>query len=261
MIALDMNIDPAVLLTGGGIVSLLTLTLMEIVLGIDNIIVISILSGELPHRQQGRARRIGLSLAMITRVLLLLTISWMASMTQVLFHVGGTGLSGRDLVLLLGGAFLVYKAVKETYLKVELVHETEGGVRARSSLPMVITQIVLIDIVFSLDSVITAVGMSNQIVIMVLAVIIAVLIMLWASGPISDFVNRYATVKVLALAFLAMIGVALMLEGFGAHIDRKYLYAAMGFSVLVEALNLRMRRNAERMMKGGVGPDAPPGRH
>ena len=255
MLLLEMNLDPSVLFTSAGLISLITLSVLEIVLGIDNIIVISILSSELPHSQQARARRIGLAIAMITRLLLLFTISWMASMTTVLFSLFGMDFSGRDLVLLLGGLFLVYKAIKETYMKVEMIHEKAAGVRVSSSMAMVIAQIVVIDIVFSLDSVITAVGMSNQLIIMSLAVIFAVLVMLLASGPISAFVNRHATVKVLALAFLILIGVALILEGIHIHFDRSYLYAAMGFSVLVEALNLRMRRNAERMMVGGVGPD------
>ena len=246
MIPID-QLDPSVFLTAHGWVQLLTLTVLEIVLGIDNIIVISILSGDLPKHQQRRGRRLGLGLAMITRVLLLLTLSWMMRLVEPLFHLGEHAVTGKDIVLVLGGLFLIWKASSEIYQKVELIEEKSGRARQVSSLLSVVVQIVLIDIVFSLDSVITAVGMSNEILIMVLAVIIAVLIMLVASDAIGDFVNKHATVKVLALAFLAMVGVALLLDGLGFHVPKNYIYAAMGFSVVVEMLNLRMRRNERRM--------------
>ncbi|MEZ4808305.1 MAG: TerC family protein [Flavobacteriales bacterium] len=238
------DLDFAVLLTSHGMIALLTLTALEIVLGIDNIIFISILSNSLSTRdEQRRARLIGLSLAMITRVLLLLSLSWVMSLDSPFLHVFDHSFSGRDMVLLLGGLFLIYKATVEIRAKVVgLDEEAQVGKRKRS-LSMAILQIVLIDIVFSLDSVITAVGMSNEIVIMVLAVIIAVIIMMMAAGTVSDFVERHPTVKMLALAFLVMIGVALLIEGMGEHINKNYIYFAMGFSVLVETLNLRMVRN------------------
>lgn len=246
MLPID-QLDPSVFLTAHGWIQLLTLTVLEVVLGIDNIIVISILSGELPKHQQRRGRRLGLGFAMITRVLLLLSLSWMMRLTEPLLHFGDHPVTGKDLVLVLGGLFLIWKAGKEIFDKVELVEEKAGRTRVASSLWSVVAQIILLDIVFSLDSVITAVGMSNEILIMVLAVIIAVIIMLFASEAISSFVNRHATVKVLALTFLALVGIALFLDGIGVHISKNYIYAAMGFSVLVELLNLRMRRNERRM--------------
>ncbi|MBS1583043.1 MAG: TerC family protein [Bacteroidetes bacterium] len=246
MLPID-QLDPSVFLTAHGWIQLLTLTVLEVVLGIDNIIVISILSGELPKHQQRRGRRLGLGFAMITRVLLLLSLSWMMRLTEPIVHFGDHPVTGKDLVLVLGGLFLIWKAGKEIFDKVELVEEKAGRTRVASSLWSVVAQIILLDIVFSLDSVITAVGMSNEILIMVLAVIIAVIIMLFASEAISTFVNRHATVKVLALTFLALVGIALFLDGIGVHISKNYIYAAMGFSVLVELLNLRMRRNERRM--------------
>lgn len=247
MISLD-QLDPSVFLTAHGWIALIWLTVMEIVLGIDNIIIISILSGDLATKQEQRkARRLGLALAMITRVLLLLSLSWVMSLTAPLFVVAGHTFSGRDLVLVLGGLFLIYKATVEIHAKVEQKREKEGKRRKAVSMMSVVAQIILIDIVFSLDSVITAVGMSNEILIMVLAVIIAVLIMLVASDAISEFVNRHATVKVLALTFLVMIGATLLMEGTGAHVNKAYVYFAMAFSVLVEALNLRMRVNESKL--------------
>ena len=226
---------------------MLTLTALEIVLGIDNIVMISILSGELPKERQARARRLGLAFALITRILLLLTLSWMMHLIKPLFNIGSMPFTGKDLVLIIGGLFLIWKASIEIWHKVDFIKEKEGHSRVATSLAMVVLQIVLLDIVFSLDSVITAVGMSNELLIMVLAVVIAVVIMLLAAELISDFVNRHATVKVLALAFLLMVGVVLFLDGFGLHIDKNYLYAAMGFCVLVEFLNLRMKKNAKRL--------------
>lgn len=241
------QLDPSIFLTTHGWVQLLTLTALEIVLGIDNIVMISILSGELPHAQQRRARRMGLGFALITRILLLLTLSWIMRLVEPLFSIGPMTLTGKDLVLILGGVFLIWKASVEIYHKVDFVKEKAGTAHVASSVAMVVLQIVLLDIVFSLDSVITAVGMSNELLIMVLAVVIAVIIMLIAAEVISDFVNTHGTVKVLALSFLAMVGVALLLDGFGIHIDKNYIYAAMAFCVLVEALNLRMKRNAKRL--------------
>ena len=245
MIPLD-QLNFGVFLTSHGWMQLLTLTALEVVLGIDNIIMISILSGELPTQLQARARRLGLAFALITRVLLLLTLSWMMRLVEPLFTIGSMAFTGKDLVLLIGGLFLVWKAGVEIRNKVELVEEKSGPHKVATSLSLVVLQIVLLDIVFSLDSVITAVGMSNELLIMVLAVVIAVLIMLVAAEWISTFVNRHATVKVLALAFLAMVGVVLILDGLGLHVDKNYLYAAMGFCVLVETLNLRMRANEDK---------------
>ncbi|MCB0793149.1 MAG: TerC family protein [Flavobacteriales bacterium] len=238
-----MDLDLAALLTSEGLIALLTLTVLEIVLGIDNIVFISILSGELPKQDQKRARRWGLMLAMGTRVLLLLSLSWIMGLTAELFQVLGHPVTGRDLVLLLGGLFLIYKSVMEIHDKVEGGDEASGPAKkVIRSFGSVLFQILLLDMVFSLDSVITAVGMADDVIIMIIAVVIAILIMLWAAEPISAFVEAHPTVKVLALAFLVLIGVSLLMEGTGAHIDKGYIYFAMGFSVLVEALNLRMRR-------------------
>jgi len=239
--------DFSIFLTTDAWLALITLTVLEIVLGIDNIIFISILSGKLPASQQKRARRLGLALAMITRVLLLLSLSWIMGMEKELFSVLGKGISGRDLILLLGGLFLLYKATTEIHSKLEGEEEEHKTVRA-PSFNGVIVQILLLDIVFSLDSVITAVGMADEVLVMIIAVVIAVLIMLWAADPISDFVNKHPTVKMLALAFLVMIGVSLLIEGWGEHIDKGYIYFAMGFSVLVEMLNLQ----AKKRRKGSV---------
>lgn len=244
------TLDPSILLTSEGIIALLTLTMLEVVLGIDNIIVISILSGELKGKaRQDKARRMGLALAMITRLMLLFSISFIMGLQDPLFNFLGKAISGRDLVLIIGGLFLIWKATMEIHAKVEHKREKEGKHRKPTSLISVIFQIILIDIVFSLDSVITAVGMSNQLIIMALAVIFAVLLMLVASGPIAAFVNKHSTVKVLALAFLVMIGIALLLEGFAIHINKNFIYFAMGFSVLVEFLNLRMRTVENRLME------------
>ena len=251
MITLE-QLDPSVFLSAHGWIQLLTLTVLEIVLGIDNIIVISILSDELPKAQQRSARRTGLALAMITRLLLLLTLSWLTRLTEPWFNIGPVVFDGRSLVLLLGGIYLLYKSGKEIHGTVELVEERSGQKRRTAVFWMIVTQIVLIDIVFSLDSVITAVGMSNEILIMMLAVVIAVLIMLVASDAISAFVNKHASVKVLALAFLFIVGVVLVLDGLAGEWShekgiKNYAYGAMAFSVAVELLNLRMRRNERRI--------------
>ena len=227
--------------------ALVTLTALEIVLGIDNIIFLSIIVSKLPAHQQDSARIIGLAGAMITRILLLFTLSWLATLTRPLFTVLGQEISGRDLVLILGGLFLLWKAT------VEIDEQMEGGadadttpnVRAATSYLAAIVQIMLLDIVFSLDSVITAVGMVQEVGVMVAAVLIAVAIMMVSVEAISAFVDRHPTVKMLALSFLLLVGVSLVAEGLDHHIPKGYLYFAMGFSVFVEALNLRARR-AER---------------
>lgn len=225
-------------------IGLLTLTVLEVVLGIDNIIFISILASKLPQEQQAKARQIGLALAMITRVLLLLSLSWIIRLTEPLFTVFNVPVSGRSLILLGGGLFLLAKSTYEIHEKLE--GETEhGSATGRASFQSVITQIILLDIVFSLDSVITAVGMANQLWVMITAVIIAVAVMLWAAGPISDFVHRHPTVKMLALSFLLLIGFSLMAEGLELHIPKGYIYFAMAFSVLVEMLNLRQKARAK----------------
>jgi len=238
-------------------ISLITLTVLEIVLGIDNIVFISILSGKLPEHQQKKAQQVGLALAMITRVLLLLSLTWIMTLTAPLFNLGEwlgfgdedllekTSLSGRDLILITGGLFLIYKSTSEIHNKLE-GEEHEGGVKKVHSFWSTITQILILDIVFSLDSVITAVGMANHIEVMIAAVIIAVGIMLLSASSISNFVNKHPTVKMLALSFLLLIGVSLLAEGFDQHIPKGYIYFAMAFSVLVEVLNLKMKAKAEK---------------
>lgn len=240
--------DFSIFATGDTWVALLTLTVLEIVLGIDNIIFISILSTKLPENQQRPARRWGLALAMITRVLLLLSLSWILGLDQDLFSIANHGVSGRDIVLLAGGLFLIYKATTEIHEKIEGDEHAEMTKVKKPSFVSVITQILVLDIVFSLDSVITAVGMvePEKVLIMILAVIIAVIIMLFAADPISNFVHKHPTVKMLALAFLVLIGVSLLVEGWGGHVDKAYIYFAMGFAILVEMLNLRMKKNAAK---------------
>jgi predicted tellurium resistance membrane protein TerC len=225
-------------------IALLTLTVMEIVLGIDNVIFISILAGKLPANQRDKARIVGLSLAMLMRIALLFSISWLATLTEPLFALFGHEVSGRDLIMLAGGLFLIYKATREIHEKLE-GEEHAQAVGPVISFASVIVQILLLDIVFSLDSVLTAVGMSDELGVMVAAVVIAVGVMLIASGPLSTFVQEHPTVKMLALSFLLLIGTSLVAEGWGFHIDKGYIYAAMGFSVLVEFLNLRMAKKGK----------------
>ncbi len=220
--------------------ALLTLTALEIVLGIDNIIFISILAGKLPVNQRDRARTLGLAMAMLTRIALLFSLNWVIGLTEPIFTVLDQEISGRDLILLIGGLFLLGKSTFEIHEKLE-GDEVHGTARAATSFASVIVQIMLLDIVFSLDSVITAVGMAKHIEVMVAAVVISVAIMLVASGPISHFVDQHPTVKILALSFLLLIGMSLVAESFDQHIPKGYIYFAMGFSVLVEALNLRVR--------------------
>ncbi|HEY3523630.1 MAG TPA: TerC family protein [Candidatus Limnocylindrales bacterium] len=222
--------------------ALITLTALEIVLGVDNVVFISVLTQKLPRGQQDRARTVGLALAMGTRILLLLTLAAIAALTAPLLTVLGQEFSGRDVILIAGGLFLLGKSTVEIHESLE--GGGEGGPPAASraaSFASVIVQILLLDIVFSLDSVITAVGMAKEVAVMVAAIVIAVLVMLVASGPIATFVGRHPTVKMLALSFLLLIGMSLVADGFGLHIPKEYLYFAMGFSVFVELLNLRIR--------------------
>lgn len=221
-------------------IGLVTLTVLEIVLGIDNIVFISILAGKLPQKQQARARQVGLSLAMLTRIALLISIAWIISLTEPLFEVFRQEISVRDLILIGGGLFLLAKSTREIHDKLE-GSEGHASARVTPSFVSVIVQILLLDVIFSLDSVITAVGMVNQLPVMVVAVLIAVGIMLLMAGAISDFVNRHPTVKMLALSFLLLIGATLIIEGLHQDIPRGYIYFAMGFSVFVEMLNLRLR--------------------
>ena len=227
-----------------GWIALATLTVLEIVLGIDNIIFISILAGKLPPADRARARKVGLSLAMIIRILLLLSITWVMGLTAPLFAVLGQEISGRDIILIVGGLFLLGTSTLEIHEKLEGV-EGHGSAKVVASFAAVIVQILLLDIVFSLDSVITAVGMADDVAVMILAVIIAVGVMLVSAGTISEFVDRHPTVKILALSFLLLIGVSLMAEGFDQHIPKGYIYFAMAFSVFVEMINLRVRSKAE----------------
>jgi predicted tellurium resistance membrane protein TerC len=229
-----------------GWIALITLSVLEIVLGIDNIVFISILAGKLPAAQQARARNLGLGLAMLTRILLLLSLTWIMRLTSPLFAILGREISGRDLILLTGGLFLIWKSVHEIHERLEGESAAERPARAAASLRGVLVQIALLDIVFSLDSVITAVGMANEVAIMIAAIILAVGFMIFAAGPVSTFVERHPTVKMLALSFLLLIGVTLIAEGLGQHISKGYVYFAMGFSVFVEALNLRARKRERR---------------
>ncbi len=222
------------------VVALATLTVLEIVLGVDNVIFISILSGKLPQTDQKRARRIGLLAAMLMRIALLFSIAWMAQLTAPLFGVMGRDISGRDLILILGGLFLLAKATFEIHERLE-GDTGHGKAKAVASFGAVILQVMLLDIVFSLDSVITAIGMADDLRVMIAAVVIAVLVMMLAAEPISAFVETHPTVKVLALSFLLLIGMSLVADGFGQHISKGYIYFAMGFSVFVEVINIRVR--------------------
>jgi predicted tellurium resistance membrane protein TerC len=231
-----------------GLIALVTLTVLEIVLGIDNVIFISILAGKLPQAEQARARRIGLMAAMVMRILLLLSIAWIMRLTAPLVSVGSHPVSGRDLILATGGLFLIFKATREIHDKLE---GEEGHVTARvaPSLAAVVGQIMVLDIVFSLDSVITAVGMAEHVSVMIVAVVLAVGIMLFSSGAVSRFVDAHPTVKVLALSFLLLIGCSLIADGAGVHIPKGYIYFAMGFSVFVEAINLRASKKKGKAVK------------
>ena len=227
-----------------GWIALATLTILEVVLGIDNIVFISILAGKLRVEDRARARKIGLSLAMFIRIALLWSITWVMRLTTPWFVTFGTEISGRDMILLVGGLFLIAKSTHEIHEKLE-GEEGHGSAKAAASFVGIIIQILLLDIVFSLDSVITAVGMAEDLAVMVLAVIIAVGVMLLSAGAISDFVDRHPTVKMLALSFLLLIGVSLIGEGLDQHIPKGYIYFAMGFSIFVEMVNLRVRARAK----------------
>jgi predicted tellurium resistance membrane protein TerC len=226
--------------TSEGLLALVTLTFLEIVLGVDNVIFISILSGKLPAATQAKARRTGLLAAMLMRIALLLSIAWIIRLTAPLFTVFENEISGRDLILLVGGLFLIGKATLEIHEGLEGAGEHQAAA-SKASFGAVIGQIMLLDIVFSLDSVITAVGMAEALSIMVTAVVLAVIVMMFSAGPIAAFVNRHPTVKVLALSFLLLIGISLIGDGLDMHIPKGYVYFAMGFSVFVEMINLRIR--------------------
>lgn len=221
-----------------------TLTALEIVLGVDNVIFISILAGKLPAEQRDKARRLGLAAALVSRLILLSALAWIVRLTTPLFAVGGRGFSGRDLVLVAGGLFLIYKAVHEIHEKLE-GGEGAKAAKAAATFASVIAQIMVIDIVFSLDSIITAVGMAESLAVMAAAVIAAVAVMMVFASAIGEFVERHPTIKMLALGFLLLIGTSLIADGFGVHVPRGYVYSAMGFAVFVEMLNLRARKKAE----------------
>jgi predicted tellurium resistance membrane protein TerC len=236
-------------------IALITLTALEIVLGIDNIIFISILVGRLPHKQRNKARIFGLGLAMITRIILLLAITWVMKLTSPLFKVLTQEISGRDIILILGGLFLLWKSTREIHDSLE---GEEAVITAKIAVSFigVLTQIALLDIIFSLDSVITAVGLVKNVTVMILAIVVAIVVMMFSSGAIGDFVEKHPTIKMLALSFLVMIGVTLIAEGFKFHIPRGYIYFAMAFSVTVEMLNMRVRKRAAhpvKLHKVGIG--------
>lgn len=226
-------------------IALLTLTVMEIVLGIDNIVFISILVDKLPPPERPRARLLGLGFAMVTRILLLLSISWVMQLKNPLFALFGHQISGKDLILILGGLFLLYKATVEIHHKVEgEAEEEKKTTKARAALGAILMQIAILDIVFSLDSVITAVGMADHIMVMIIAVMISVGFMMVFAGSVSDFISAHPTVKMLALSFLLLIGTTLIAEGFHVHFEKGYVYFAMAFSIFVEMLNIRMKKRA-----------------
>lgn len=238
-------------------ISLLSLTALEVILGIDNIIFISILAGKLEGNERKIARQLGLMGALVSRLALLATIAWIVKLTKPLFAIAGVSISGKALILIIGGMFLIFKATREIHDKLEGDEHAPDAKLARPTLAWTVAQIMVIDIVFSLDSVITAVGMTTNLGIMVLANIIALGIMLAASGGISDFVERHPTVKVLALSFLIMIGLFLVLDGIGMHVPKGYIYFAMGFSLFVEFINIRMTQKAKPLQLHNV-PKADP---
>jgi predicted tellurium resistance membrane protein TerC len=233
------------ILTPEGLISLLTLSLLEIVLGIDNIIFISIVSTKLPKHQQHKARAIGLSLALIFRVLLLTSITWIIGLKEALFYLSDFGVTGRDLILMAGGVFLLVKSIMEI---AEKINHKASEIKTKEGLTMkaAILQIIFLDIIFSFDSILTAVGLVSNVLLMIFAVVIAMVIMLIFSEMVSDFINRHPTVKMLALAFLVVIGLMLVLEALHLHIDKTYVYVALGFSLLVEGLNMAMRSKSHR---------------
>jgi len=238
------------LLTVDGVIQLVTLVLLEIVLGIDNIIFIAILCSYLPKSEQQRARVLGLSMALIMRVLLLMGISWLTQLTEPLVTIAGFGASGRDLILFAGGLFLIYKTVSEIYHKLKGHPEGVQPAEKKLTVSQAILQIALIDVVFSFDSILTAVGLSNNPLIMITAVVFAMLVMIFFARYVSDFINTYPTIKMLALAFLVCIGVLLLLESLHIHVAKSYIYFGMAFSLLVELLNIRFRKVKSRESKG-----------
>ncbi|MEM8932640.1 MAG: TerC family protein [Acidobacteriota bacterium] len=232
-------------------ISLATLAALEIVLGIDNIVFISIVAAKLPEEKRPFARQLGLGLALGTRLLLLFSLSWVMGLTEPLFTLLDHGVSGRDLILLLGGLFLIGKATVEIHDKVEgPPHGTHGSTGAKATMGMVLLQIMILDVVFSLDSVITAVGMVDEIAIMVIAVVLAMIVMIIFANPVGDFVEKHPTIKILALSFLVLIGVMLTAEGTGSHVEKGYIYFAMAFALVIEMLNMRFRSN--RVKFGGI---------
>jgi predicted tellurium resistance membrane protein TerC len=233
-----------------------TLTVMEIVLGIDNIVFISVLVSRLPKQDADRARTVGLALALIFRIALLLIISWIIGLTQPALTIFGLELSWKDLILIAGGAFLVYKATHEMHAAIEEPHESDLVKQATAGFAAIIAQIIVIDMVFSIDSIVTAVGMVDHVEVMIAAVIVAVGIMFIASGPVAKFISEHPTTKMLALAFLLLIGVSLVADGLGFHIPKGYIYSAMGFSVLVEAVNIIMKQR--KLTRSGGRPAAMP---
>jgi predicted tellurium resistance membrane protein TerC len=241
--------------------SLVTLTALEIVLGIDNLVFIAILVGRLPENRRDSARRLGLALAVLTRLALLASIAWIIGLTAPVFELFDHAFSWRDIILIAGGLFLLYKGTREIHERLEGEAEHAGPARVAASFGGVLAQIMVLDIVFSLDSVITAVGMANELWIMATAVIVAVLIMLAASGPLAQFVDRHPTIKMLALSFLLLIGTTLVADGVGFHVPKGYIYAAIGFSVMVEALNqIAARRRRRHLAASGYDPSSPPSR-
>ena len=243
------------LLSIASLISLLTLTVLEIVLGIDNIIFISIIANKLPREKQGKARTIGLMLALVMRVLLLFSITWIVGLKDALFYIIDFGVTGRDIILFSGGVFLLYKTTIELHNKVQGYADDEMNIKG-AGFRAIVLQIVLIDIVFSFDSILTAVGLVNNLLIMIIAVVIAMLIMIKFSEKVSDFINLNPTIKVLSLAFLLLIGAVLLLESLHQHVDKKVIYIAIAFSLFVEMLNIRMRRKKEERKSGNTN-DAP----
>ncbi len=236
-----------------------TLTLMEVVLGVDNVIFISVLVSKLPKEQADRARTIGLGLALIFRIALLLVLSWIIALNTPVFTLFDHGFSWRDIILFAGGLFLIYKAVTEMHAEIEEPHahdDLKAG--ARAMLSGIIVQIIMLDLVFSIDSIVTAIGMAQHVEVMIAAVIVAVILMWFASGPIAGFVSKHPTTKMLALAFLVLIGVSLVADGLGFHIDKGYIYAAMGFAVLVEAINIISKQRKLAAQGGPAAPTAKP---
>lgn len=244
-------------------ISLLTLTFLEVVLGIDNIIFISIVANKLPEAEQARARNLGLLLALVFRILLLLGITWIISLTNPLFSIPAffdgmepIDISVKDLILLLGGLFLIAKSTSEIHHKLEGHGEKEKEVKVKATLSAILVQIVLVDLVFSFDSILTAIGLVKEVVIMIIAVVISILIMMAYAGPVSRFINKHPTLQMLALSFLILIGVMLVMEGFHQHVSKGYIYFAIAFSLIVEVLNMRIRKRQSPIQLHGVQEEA-----